>query len=1226
MAYHLKVLGVPELFRPDGSPVPLSMGKPLAALVLIACRNDGVSRDMLASLLWPDAPRDNGRHSVRQALWVVRNAVGDDLFQEGDPIRLRENSLETDLADFREALARGDVLRARELWDGPFLEHFVLPGLREWEHWMEDVRSDLERRYQEALLQKAREEAREGHIDAALGLTEEAIGVNSAAATAHHLRVKLLLDSVELDAAREALADAHRAVGDEPPVLERLRDLESRMEEIAREQRAHLQETEGFPLEFVGRSRELAELRRLWEDARSGRSRVALITGPAGIGKTRMAREFQSSLHGGDARVVAVRGSRTEMKLKGGVAAELVRQLLALPGSAGISMASDSLLRSMLPSLSRGDARPEVLNEVSPAALLDAVSDLLAAVAFESPLVLHLDDLQWADAESRILLLSLMRRVRDLPILFLAVGRKDLSSQHWQDVAGTLRREADTQDFLLSPLTGTEVEELLGLVADFSDPDEARRVARRIHDVSGGNPLFVREILGDFHDRGILRKEDGIWILDSRDLPLEFPLPDNIRGLLQERLHRLSLDAALLARILAQEGREQSVELLRRRSGLERDRFSHALAELFQREVVEWAGDTGLDFTHSLLGEVVRTHLPPLRNASPDAFRRFKEHPALAAVILLAVLAVPVSFLLGALIQREDGPPPPLAFGGGRIIFAGSPALVMAVENSPPEEWRVREAGLPVPPGAQTVFSGPDGEVLWLGAANHSHFGPDIVRILEDGTTVPVAAGPGDQHPLDVSPDGTRLLYASERRDTERFAEDLLVVPLEGGGPERLLMRAGTDVKAGAWSPDGDLIAVSLAAAEDTLLFLSLQGRRVASRPLGEIRRLAWCDSALMVIAYEEEELRIVRLSGPKGKPEILDTVPGAFGSTCSPDGTGFLQPGIRDGRPALLLRDLETGRIHRLRTHSLVHPSPRWLPPHLPPIPTDLEMSVDSVTLAWGEKRTVSANLRLSDGTLTSEGIRWESLDHAVATVDGGGRVTANGEGATLAVAAWGYSFRDTIRVRVLDTGEGGAAFYRDRFLRLDTVAWQLLGSPRPVVARRDGEPVLLLRGDEKYMDGLVLRRPLPLEQGITLEAEFRVPFTGHAHQNFEMCVSDMEVESIDPEVGSPGRKGEGVCFLFPARSFEKFDPREATLNIAAVEKRVRVPDAFSPDEWTHVAVQIRPDGQTTLVVNGEIVATAPVRLRTEPRWRWHFTVHGDAVDTEVLVREVTIWKEVRY
>ena len=130
MAHQLRVLGPPEVLDGDGNPVSLSLGKPLALLIYVACKSSPVSRDDLADLLWPEVDGPKGRHSVRQALWVLRNAFREELFENHDPLSLKEGALDVDLHDFLGHLAEGSVEKARALWRGPALNHLFLAGVR----------------------------------------------------------------------------------------------------------------------------------------------------------------------------------------------------------------------------------------------------------------------------------------------------------------------------------------------------------------------------------------------------------------------------------------------------------------------------------------------------------------------------------------------------------------------------------------------------------------------------------------------------------------------------------------------------------------------------------------------------------------------------------------------------------------------------------------------------------------------------------------------------------------------------------------------------------------------------------------------------------------------------------------------------------------------------------------------------------------------------------------
>jgi hypothetical protein len=159
------------------------------------------------------------------------------------------------------------------------------------------------------------------------------------------------------------------------------------------------------------------------------------------------------------------------------------------------------------------------------------------------------------------------------------------------------------------------------------------------------------------------------------------------------------------------------------------------------------------------------------------------------------------------------------------------------------------------------------------------------------------------------------------------------------------------------------------------------------------------------------------------------------------------------------------------------------------------------------------------------------------------------------------------------------------------------------------------------------MLREPIPLDQGATIEIEFRMEVTRDVHQNLNLCLRDSNPAQFDLGTGAYREQGEMLCARYPSREFEKIDLSELSFSVTpGVESRVRVPDALPTSGWTHLAIQVRPDGECSLVVNRERVVTSPILLPTTPVNQWTMVIEGDAIGTEVFVRDLTIWKEVRY
>ena len=113
----------------------------------------------MAALFWPDADEDRSRHSVRQALYALRNELGADVVQSDATMVLDRATLSSDVAEFRVALASGNRARAAELATGPFLLGFSLAAAPEFERWVEEQRAALTADATRVVLALAREAA-----------------------------------------------------------------------------------------------------------------------------------------------------------------------------------------------------------------------------------------------------------------------------------------------------------------------------------------------------------------------------------------------------------------------------------------------------------------------------------------------------------------------------------------------------------------------------------------------------------------------------------------------------------------------------------------------------------------------------------------------------------------------------------------------------------------------------------------------------------------------------------------------------------------------------------------------------------------------------------------------------------------------------------------------------------------------------------------------------------
>jgi adenylate cyclase len=147
----------------------------LALLALLASDpsrrtgSGGLSREKLAAYLWPEADAERARKLLADSIYRVNQALGDDaIVSIGDLLRLDPIVLPIDVAEFEDALERGEIEKALSVYDGPFLDGFFLPDAPEFDRWMDAERARYARSYAQALETLAERSTAAGHRTRAL--------------------------------------------------------------------------------------------------------------------------------------------------------------------------------------------------------------------------------------------------------------------------------------------------------------------------------------------------------------------------------------------------------------------------------------------------------------------------------------------------------------------------------------------------------------------------------------------------------------------------------------------------------------------------------------------------------------------------------------------------------------------------------------------------------------------------------------------------------------------------------------------------------------------------------------------------------------------------------------------------------------------------------------------------------------------------------------------------
>ena len=365
---------------------------------------------------------------------------------------------------------------------------------------------------------------------------------------------------------------------------------------------------------LVGRERESAELAAALEQAFAGRGSVVLLAGEPGIGKTSVARALCDKAE--------ARGALTAWGIgwSGGAAPAYwpwVQVVRALMRSADADRLVAALgeeatwlaeivpdLRGRIPSASEQGATAGA--DEGRFRAYDALAELLRHAAAEAPLLVVLDDLHWADEASLHTLAFVARALGDAGVLLLGTYR-DTELTHEEQSASLLGELLGWSRRI--PLRGLEPEDVRQLVEGLSAGSASDTLVEHLHAVTGGNPLFVGELVS------LLDAEDRLGgdVASLTDLPL----PDGVRDAIAQRLAPLppaATDALAVASVI---GGRFRVATLSKAAGVPPEELLELLDAACRRGLLQLAPDFADQyvFSHALVQATLYEGLAPSRRA-----------------------------------------------------------------------------------------------------------------------------------------------------------------------------------------------------------------------------------------------------------------------------------------------------------------------------------------------------------------------------------------------------------------------------------------------------------------------------------------------------------------------------------------------------------------------------------------------------------------------------------
>ncbi len=433
---------------------------------------------------------------------------------------------------------------------------------------------------------------------------------------------------------------------------------------------------------LVEREREVAQLNALVDAVAGGEGRAVLIEGPAGIGKSALLAQARRRAADGGALVLAARGSELEREFPFGVVRQLLEAVVAGDG--------DVLAGAAAPAAPVFFGSLEGEGDVSFAAL-HGLYWVALNLAAERPLVLAVDDLHWCDRASLRFLAYLARRLEDQPILALATVR---SNEPGTDVAllGEIAHDPATISIRPVPLSADAVRDL---VRDRLGPDADEPFCSACHEATGGNPLFLRQLLT------ALEGDSVKPVAANAGVVLEIG-PRAVSRTVIVRLARLSPAAIGVARAVAVLAESASLPAVASLTGLGEAEVADATGALARAEILR--PEAPLGFVHALVRDAVYQELP--------LGERQLQHER-AATVLRDAGAPPeqvAAHLLGAPRRGQEWVAALLVDAGRAAVSRGAPEnavaqLRRALEEPAPAAWRpelLMELGL-----AEILTDGP---------------------------------------------------------------------------------------------------------------------------------------------------------------------------------------------------------------------------------------------------------------------------------------------------------------------------------------------------------------------------------------------------------------------------------------------------------------------------------------------------------------------------------------
>lgn len=650
-----------------------------ALLAFLAVTNRPQPRPVLAELLWGDKPDDVANANLRMALSNLRKLIGPCLdITRGDVAMGKECRCDVDVQHFQTQLGQVDLAtlesnctlleEAMALYCGDFLEGLPVRDASSFEEWALRQRERYRQMALQALYRLSMIHTDRGSYAVAIDYTTRLLELEPWQEEGHRQMMLLLAITGQRSAALAQYAACRRILSEELRVdpMPETNALLARIRAMPEQQIVPepARDLVAAPTLF-GRQREHAWMLQQWKVAHEQRSKITLIEGEVGIGKTRLVEEVLRIATTAGATILRARCHDFGDEMPFHPFIEILRQSLDrqpdLPSQ--ISPVWLAELARLLPELA--SAMPEPIDlaihppdTISRQRLFEAVSQFLrakqqepmanvvrppatakgqhkqgssllaeAAKSKDRWTILFIDDLHWIDSVSVDLLRYLAYRLNGCAVWFIgAYQRNGMDADHpLLKLRRSLVSEGHADLLRLERLPASAIAEWIQALPGLTD-DQVDRLSSYVVTRSEGNPFVTSQLLAELRASASLREVRGAWHLDDKWIPLRSAIPFAVREVILLKLGRVSPAARALLGEAAGLGESFNLDGLRQVFGMEGD-FTDALGECLHQGLISSSHGDTYRFSHAMIREIAYERLSPWHRIKTHTWRTQSDLP-----------------------------------------------------------------------------------------------------------------------------------------------------------------------------------------------------------------------------------------------------------------------------------------------------------------------------------------------------------------------------------------------------------------------------------------------------------------------------------------------------------------------------------------------------------------------------------------------------------------------